>query len=304
MLDAPLNAPLMEAVIPGYPLLKRGKVRDMSDLGDQKILIVATDRISAFDVVMNEGVPGKGVDLTQMSNFAFRKFGKNIPNHLIETDFDKFPAELRQYEWLRGRSVIAHKAKEVVMIECVVREYLTGSGRKDYLANGEVCGICLKPGLLESEKLAEPIFTPATKAEEGHDENITFKEMARLIGDSLAMQLKRTSLEIFRRAARHALRHGLILADTKFEFGLDQSGRLTWLDEAITPDSSRIWELKGYQPGRVQPSYDKQFLRDYLESLGWNKQPPPPSLPQEVIDQTAKRYHTARRLLTDEILAD
>ncbi len=295
--------PLLETNIPDVPLLARGKVRDIYDLGD-RLLIVATDRISAFDVVMPNGIPDKGRVLTQMSLFWFDLTREIVDNHLITAEVSEYPAELRAHaDQLAGRSMLVKKA-EVLPIECVVRGYLAGSGWKEYRAGGTVCGIELPAGLRESDKLPAPLFTPATKAEEGHDENISPARAAELVGEDAYRQVERASLAVYQRAADHALARGIIIADTKFEFGWSE-GRLMLVDEVLTPDSSRFWPADEYQPGRSQKSFDKQPVRDYLESIGWNKQPPAPELPPEVVEGTTRRYREAYRLLTGrELPAD
>ena len=280
------------------PLFKRGKVRDVFDLGD-RLLLVATDRISAFDCVLTPGIPDKGVVLTQISNFWFRRF-HSIANHLIETEFENFPEEVRRHEALRGRSVIVKKC-EVIPVECVARGYLVGSGLKDYNATGAVCGIELPKGLVAGSKLPEPIFTPATKAETGHDENISISLVEDLIGHELAERLREITLRIYREAADYARERGIIIADTKFEFGL-LDGELIWVDEALTPDSSRFWPADQYKVGSNPPSYDKQFVRDWLESTGWDKNPPPPELPDEVVQKTLQKYLLAYEQLTGTTL--
>jgi phosphoribosylaminoimidazole-succinocarboxamide synthase len=289
-----MNAIVWESNLPGIRLLNRGKVRDIYEVGG-RLLIVATDRLSAFDVVLPTPIPDKGRVLTQMSLFWFHLLRDVIPNHVVTaTDF---PPELSPYRaQLDGRSMLCRKAKPLP-IECVVRGYLSGSGWKDYRATGKVCGISLPAGLRESDKLPEAIFTPATKATSGHDENISFEEAATRTGGEMAERLRSVSLEIYRRAAAYAEQRGIILADTKFEFGLD-GDELIWIDEALTPDSSRFWPAEGYQPGHAQPSFDKQFVRDYLERIGWNKQPPGPELPAEVVAATQGRYREAYKLLT------
>jgi phosphoribosylaminoimidazole-succinocarboxamide synthase len=282
-----------------FPLARRGKVRDVYDLGDS-FLFVATDRISAFDVVLSPGIPDKGRILTQLSNFWFRRFSR-IENHLVETDFERFPPDIRKHEELRGRSVIVTKC-EVVPVECVARGYLVGSGLKEYQATGQVCGIPLDPGLQTASKLPTPIFTPATKEESGHDQNIPFERMAEIVGLDLASQLRDLTLSIYEQAAEYARTRGIIIADTKFEFGL-RDGRIVWIDEALTPDSSRFWPADQYAVGSNPPSYDKQFVRDWLETTGWDKNPPAPELPPDVIERTREKYLDAYRELTGETLA-
>jgi len=284
---------ILETNFPGLKLRARGKVRDIYDLGD-RLLLVATDRLSAFDVVMPTPIPDKGRVLTQLSRFWFEKLAAVVPNHMITTT--QFDGELAPYaQELAGRAMLARKA-EPVMVECVVRGYLAGSGWKDYQKTGAVCGIALPAGLVESSKLPEPIFTPSTKATSGHDENISFDEVKKIAGAALAARLRDTTLDLYRRAAEYAAGRGILIADTKFEFGL-LNNELVWIDEALTPDSSRFWPADGYQPGRAQPSFDKQFVRDYLERSGWNKQPPAPALPGEVVAGTQAKYREAYRRL-------
>jgi phosphoribosylaminoimidazole-succinocarboxamide synthase len=289
-----MTAIIRETSLSGIRFLNRGKVRDLYEVGGQ-LLIVATDRLSAFDVVLPTPIPDKGRVLTQLSLFWFDRLHGVIPNHVITpTDF---PSELDAFrEQLLGRAMLCRKTKPVP-IECVVRGYLAGSGWKDYCASGKVSGVALPPGLRESDRLPEPIFTPSTKATTGHDENISFDEAAARIGGGLAERLRAVSLEIYGRAAAYAEPRGILLADTKFEFGLDGQ-ELIWIDEALTPDSSRFWPAEGYQPGRPQPSFDKQYVRDYLERIGWNKQPPGPELPSEVVAATCSKYREAYQRLT------
>ncbi|HET7712893.1 MAG TPA: phosphoribosylaminoimidazolesuccinocarboxamide synthase [Thermoanaerobaculia bacterium] len=288
-----MNAAIDQTTLP-LPLARRGKVRDVYDLGD-RYLFVATDRISAFDVVLSPGIPDKGKILNQLSNFWFRRFS-DVENHLLETDFARFPEEVRRHELLRGRSVLVRKC-EVIPVECVARGYLVGSGLKEYQQTGEVCGIRLPAGLTTASRLSEPIFTPATKEETGHDQNISFERMAELVGEDLASRLKNLTLSIYQRAAEYALSRGIIIADTKFEFGL-ADGRIVWIDEALTPDSSRFWPADQYVVGKNPPSYDKQFVRDWLETTGWNKTPPAPELPADVVSRTREKYLEAFRELT------
>jgi phosphoribosylaminoimidazole-succinocarboxamide synthase len=284
----------------GVPFWRRGKVRDVYDLGD-RLLIVATDRISAFDVVLPTGIPDKGVVLTQLSLFWFRLLADVAPHHVLESDVARFDAWLQPFrDQLEGRSMIVKKTQPLP-VECVVRGYITGSGWKDYKASGSVCGIRLPEGLRESDRLDPALFTPSTKAEVGHDENIGFTEVERLVGSERADELRRVSLALYERARAHADSCGILLADTKFEFGLED-GRLVWIDEALTPDSSRFWPRDGYQPGRGQPSFDKQFVRDFLESLKWDKQPPAPALPEDVVTRTREKYLDAYTRLTGEQL--
>lgn len=288
---------LMETHFPGLTLKGRGKVRDIYDLGEH-LLIVATDRISAFDVVMPNPIPGKGAILTRLSQFWFKMLEEIVPHHLVSTAVEEFPSVCRPYaETLRDRSMLVKKA-EPLPVECIVRGYLSGSGWKDYLATGRICGIPLPSGLQESDRLETPLFTPSTKAEKGeHDENVSFEEVVRLIGEEKAKQLKDISLAVYEKARLWAEQKGIIIADTKFEFGIHE-GRLILIDEVLTPDSSRFWPKDQYQPGRGQPSFDKQFLRDYLESIGWDKKPPAPPLPPEIIEKTRAKYEEALRILT------
>ncbi len=267
----------------------RGKVRDIYDLGE-RLLIVATDRISAFDVVMPNPIPDKGRVLTQLSIFWFDLTKEIVPNHLVSTQVKDFPKECHPYEeMLKDRSMLVVKT-EVLPVECIVRGYLSGSGWEDYKKTGAVCGIALPKGLVESSKLEDPIFTPSTKAEQGlHDENITFEKMEQIVGKDLAQQMRTTSIEVYKRARDYAEQRGILIADTKMEFGIKE-GKLILIDELLTPDSSRFWPKDGYRPGGSQKSFDKQFLRDYLISIQWNKTPPAPQLPQEIIDKTREKY--------------
>jgi phosphoribosylaminoimidazole-succinocarboxamide synthase len=290
--------PLVESKLPGFPLFKRGKVRDVYDLGDE-LLVVATDRLSAFDVVLPTGIPGKGIVLTQLSLFWFDLLKDVLPNHVRTANVAEYPAALRPFaDQLEGRSMLVTKT-DVLPVECVVRGYITGSGFKDYKRTGSVCGIALPAGLADSDRLEPAIFTPATKAETGHDENISFETMAATVGQERADEARRVSLEIYERARAYAEARGIILADTKFEFGV-RGGRLIWIDEALTPDSSRFWPRDAYAPGRSQPSFDKQFVRDYLETLDWNKQAPGPELPPEVVARTVEKYVEAHDRLRGE----
>jgi phosphoribosylaminoimidazole-succinocarboxamide synthase len=283
--------------LPGFEIFKKGKVRNVFDLGD-KLLIVATDRISAFDFILPSLIPDKGRVLTQISKFWFDFTALVCPNHLISAEAADFPAALKPYAGtLEKRSMLVRKTK-VVPIECVVRGYLAGSGWKEYRTSGKICGIRIPEGLRESDRLKEPIFTPSTKAEEGHDLNISFKEMQKIAGGDLARKIRAVSLELYKRASLHALSKGVIIADTKFEFGL-LGEELVLVDEIFTPDSSRFWPLQTYAPGKSQPSLDKQFVRDYLETSGWDKQtPPPPVLPDEIVRKTSEKYLGIYRLLT------
>jgi len=289
---------LLETSLPGATLWKRGKVRDVYDLGD-RLLVVATDRLSAFDVVLPTPIPGKGILLTQMSLFWFELLKDVMPHHVLTADVDLYPVELWRFrDQLEGRSMLVVKT-DVLPVECVVRGYITGSGFKDYVRSGAVCGIRLPAGLRDSDRLQPAIFTPATKAETGHDENISYETMAATVGRERAAEARRVSLELYERARAHAEARGIILADTKFEFGV-RDGRLIWIDEALTPDSSRFWPRDAYAPGRSQPSFDKQFVRDYLETLDWDKQPPGPELPPEVVARTVEKYVEAYDRLRGE----
>lgn len=293
---------LYQSTIASLPLLGRGKVRDNYAVGDDKILIVTTDRLSAFDVVMREPIPGKGMVLNQMSDFWFGKLGHIVPNHLtgVAPESVVAPGEVEQ---VRGRAVVA-KRLEPILVEAVVRGYLIGSGWKDYQATGSICGIALPAGLRQADKLPEPLFTPAAKAGIGeHDENISFADMEQRIGAELAARIRAVSLELYRTAADYAATRGIIIADTKFEFGLDDKGVLHLMDEVLTADSSRFWPADCYAPGMSPPSFDKQFVRDYLETLAdWNKTAPAPALPPDVIAKTQAKYVEAIERLTGEKL--
>jgi phosphoribosylaminoimidazole-succinocarboxamide synthase len=293
---------LYQTTIKSLPLLGHGKVRDNYAVGDDKILIVTTDRLSAFDVVMNEPIPGKGMVLNQMSDFWFEKLGHIVPNHLTGVTPESVVAP-DEVEQVRGRAVVAKRLKPI-MVEAVVRGYIIGSGWKDYLASGSICGIALPAGLRQADKLAEPIFTPAAKADLGeHDENISFADMEQRIGADLAQQMRTISIALYRAAADYAATRGIIIADTKFEFGLDEQGVLHLMDEVLTADSSRFWPADSYAPGISPPSFDKQFVRDYLETLtAWNKTAPAPALPKDVIDKTQAKYFEAIERLTGEKL--
>jgi phosphoribosylaminoimidazole-succinocarboxamide synthase len=292
-----LDSVLLRTDFPDLELFASGKVRDVYRLGSEHLLFVATDRISAFDYILATGIPHKGHVLTQISLFWFEFLRDVVANHLVTADVEQYPAEVRKYsDELRGRSMLVVRG-EMVPVECVVRGYLSGSAWKEYKASGRVCGIELPAGLRESDRLPEPIFTPATKATSGHDENIPFEEMARLVGPELSSQLKDLSLQIYSKAAEYARQKGIIIADTKFEFGHTPKG-ITLADEVLTPDSSRFWPADTYEPGRAQESYDKQYVRDYLEQIRWNKQPPAPALPPEVARKTSEKYLEAYRRLT------
>lgn len=285
------------AEIQGLKLLHRGKVRDVYEVDDRRLLLVATDRISAFDCILPTTIPNKGRVLTQLSAFWFDLLKEVAPNHIISTEVDEMADEISRNEDLRGRSTLAIRT-EVFPVECVVRGYLEGSGWKDYQATGKVCGHPLPAGLKRCDRLPEPLFTPATKAAAGHDENIDFKQFADIVGNKNADSLRAKSLAIYKKASEYASTRGIIIADTKFEFGRDAEGNILLIDEVLTPDSSRFWSAETYEPGRAQPSFDKQFVREYLETLDWNKQPPAPPLPPDVAEATAGRYSMAYKLLT------
>ena len=293
---------VLETNFPTLTLARRGKVRDVYDLGEH-LLIVATDRISAFDYVLGSGIPDKGTVLTQLSAFWFSKIGDLTPHHLVSVHVADFPATTTPYhETLRGRSMLVTKT-DPLPVECVARGYISGSGWKDYQRTGAVCGHALPAGLKESDRLPKPVFTPATKAETGHDENISEAQAADIVGQDTAVRLRDLTLAIYGRAVTHAETCGIIIADTKFEFGR-KDGTLILIDEVLTPDSSRFWPKASYAPGHGQPSYDKQFVRDHLERIGWNKQPPVPSLPPDVVEKTREKYLDAYRLLTGHNLQD
>ena len=294
------STPLLETNLEGVQPIARGKVRDIYDAGEH-LLFIATDRISAFDVVLPNGIPHKGEVLTKLSMFWFDFLKDVVPTHFVTADVDEYPENLRAYkDQLDGRSMLVKKL-DMAPIECVARGYISGSGWKEYQQTGEVCGVKLSAGLRMNGLLPEPIFTPATKAETGHDENITFERAAGIIGEELCAQLRDLTLDIYSRASQHALACGLVLADTKFEFGgLD--GEVVLGDEVLTPDSSRYWPLEFYQAGKPQPSYDKQFVRDYLETVDWDKTPPGPELPPDIIEKTSEKYLEAYYTLTDEDL--
>jgi phosphoribosylaminoimidazole-succinocarboxamide synthase len=292
-----LDSVLLQTDFPDLKLHASGKVRDVYTLNDQQLLFVATDRISAFDYILATGIPQKGRVLTQLSLFWFDFLADIVPNHLITADVEKYPAEVRKYaDQLRGRSMLVQRA-EMFPVECVVRGYISGSAWKEYQASGKVCGITLPAGLKESDALPEPIFTPATKAVTGHDENISFDEMCKIVGVETASHLRDLTLRVYRKAAAYARNRGIIIADTKFEFGRTAKG-ITLADEVLTPDSSRFWPADKYAPGRSQESYDKQYVRDYLEQIHWNKQPPAPALPPEVARHTSEKYLEAYVQLT------
>ncbi|PLX81412.1 MAG: phosphoribosylaminoimidazolesuccinocarboxamide synthase [Desulfuromonas sp.] len=293
-----MSLTVLQTDFPTLNLVNRGKVRDIYDLGEH-LLLVTSDRLSAFDVIMAEGIPNKGKVLNQISIFWFRQMEDIVANHIVATDVNDFPAETHPYRaQLEGRSMLVKKARPLP-VECIVRGYVAGSGWKEYRQSGTICGIGLPAGLAESAKLDQPIFTPSTKAELGeHDENIPFSEAVRLCGQEVAEQVRDISIAIYNRARDFARDKGILIADTKFEFGVQEDGSLLWIDEALSPDSSRFWPLDHYQPGGPQPSFDKQFVRDYLETLDWNKQAPPPPLPSEIVAKTSEKYQEALRLLT------
>lgn len=292
-----LDSVLLQTDFPEFDLHASGKVRDVYQLDNNQLLLIATDRISAFDYVLATGIPQKGRVLSQLSLFWFDFLEDLVPNHVITANVQEYPRSLHVYaEQLRGRSMLVMRA-EMFPVECVVRGYISGSAWKEYKATSSVCGIKLPGGLKESDQLPEPIFTPATKAASGHDENISFEQMTKLTGPELSRQLRDLSLEIYRKAAQYARQRGIIIADTKFEFGRTAQG-ITLADEVLTPDSSRFWPADKYQPGRAQESFDKQYVRDYLEEIRWNKQPPAPALPAEVARKTSAKYLEAFRRLT------
>jgi phosphoribosylaminoimidazole-succinocarboxamide synthase len=291
---------LLTTSIPSGNLVSRGKVRDIYDTGEALVL-VATDRLSAFDSVLSPGIPGRGEILTRLSTFWFRRFADRVPNHLLATDLTDFPEPFKSHSELAGRSVLVSKL-EPIPVECVARGYLAGSGWKEYQADGTVCGIGLPSGMTESARLPEPIFTPATKATDGHDENISLERVVTIVGEDTAVRLRDLTLELYGAAADFARERGILIADTKFEFGFDPEKRIVWMDEALTPDSSRFWPSDDYAPGRAQASFDKQYVRDWLEASGWDKEPPAPTLPPEVVEGTLSRYREAFRLLTGKDL--
>lgn len=284
--------------LPGLTPSKQGKVRDIYDLGD-RLLIAATDRLSAFDVILPDGIPNKGKILTQISAFWFTQLAAMVPNHVLSTNINDFPGEFRAHpEVFAGRSMLVRKTRPLP-VECVVRGYLSGSGWNEYEKTSSICGIRLPAGLRESDRLPAPIFTPTTKAEIGaHDENITFDDVVSLVGGPTAARLRNLTITLYTRGAEFAASRGIIIADTKFEFGLDDDGAIIWIDEALTPDSSRFWPVDRYVPGGGQPSFDKQFVRDYLLSVRWDKKPPAPALPPEIIRTTSAKYEEALTLLT------
>ena len=294
--------PVVETALANLKLERRGKVRDVYAVGEEQLLIVATDRISAFDCVLPTPIQRKGEVLTQLSRFWFERLKHITEHHLITTSIEALPSDLRAYaDELRGRSMLVRRTK-VFPVECVVRGYISGSGWKDYQRTGEVCGHRLPANLRESEKLSEPIFTPATKAETGHDENISEQQMASIIGSEVTAFLREVSLRLYQEASEYAFARGIIIADTKFEFGRDVEGKIILIDEVLTPDSSRFWPADSYEVGKSQPSFDKQFVRDYLEGLNWDKQPPAPALPEDIAQATTRRYLEAYELLTGQSL--
>ena len=291
------EAVLRETRLDGLQLLGRGKVRDLYDLGEN-LLIVTTDRLSAFDVIFREGIPGKGRVLTALSRFWFDRLENIVPHHLVSTDVDEMGPKVAPHaDLLRGRSLLVRRCR-VFPVECVVRGYLVGSGWKDYQASGAVCGHRLPAGLRQADRLPEVLFTPATKAETGHDENIDFDTMARTVGQGTAESLRDLSRRVFTTASAFARERGILLADTKFEFGTDAEGRITLIDEVLTPDSSRYWAVEDWKPGTSPPSFDKQIIRDYLETTDWNKSPPPPALPASIVEGAAARYREILERLT------
>ena len=293
-----MNETLFESDLKNLRRRHRGKVRDIYDVDERHLLIVTTDRLSAFDVVLPTPIPGKGAVLTALSNFWFARTRHLVPNHLADIPLDKVLKDPGERKQVKGRAVVVRKLK-ALPVEAVVRGYLVGSGWKEYRKSGTVCGIPLPAGLREADKLPEPIFTPSTKAEVGqHDENISFEKAAESLGPALAEKVRDASLAIYKECAAYALTRGILIADTKFEFGLDESGTLTLIDEALTPDSSRFWPADAYRPGANPPSFDKQYVRDWLESVGWNKKPPGPELPPEVVAKTVEKYREALRRLT------
>jgi phosphoribosylaminoimidazole-succinocarboxamide synthase len=299
-------SPLIDSALVDLPLVRRGKVRDVYGVDDDHLLIVATDRISAFDYVLGSGIPDKGRVLTQLSAFWFDRVADLVPHHLVTADVARFPASLERHaDVLRGRAMLVRRTTPFA-VECVARGYLSGSGWKDYQRTGQVCGVPLPPGLRESDRLPVPIFTPATKAESGHDENISAARAAAIVGEATLARLEALTLALYARGAEHAAARGIILADTKFEFGTRPGPRgdeILLIDEVMTPDSSRFWPAGGYAPGGPQPSFDKQYVRDYLEAIHWDKRPPVPALPADVVARTREKYLDAYRRLTGRDLA-
>ena len=297
---SPPSPPMHESQVPGLTRLHQGKVRDIYAVDERHMLIVTTDRLSAFDVVLPDPIPGKGRVLTQISNYWFARTRHIVPNHLADYPLSRLVPDAAARSLLADRSMVVRRLT-ALPVEAVVRGYLIGSGWKDYQRTGEVCGIALPAGLRLADRLPVPIFTPSTKAERGqHDENVDYAHIARVIGADRAAQVRDTAIALYRHAAEHARERGIIIADTKFEFGVDETGTLTLIDEALTPDSSRFWPVDTYRPGSSPPSFDKQFVRDYLETLDWDKRPPAPHLPAEVIARTSEKYQEALRRLTDD----
>lgn len=292
-----MNSRVSLSAVPGLPLLHQGKVRDIYQVSKDRLLLVATDRISAFDCILPTAIKNKGQVLTALSKFWFDRLGHFVDHHLITTDLDRMPDELRKHDELRGRSMLV-KRTDVFPVECVVRGYLEGSGWKDYQATGKICGHDLPSGLKQCSQLPQPIFTPATKATTGHDENITEMEFVQILGAETAAKLSSLSLRIYKEASEYARSKGIIIADTKFEFGRDAHGNILLIDEVLTPDSSRFWAAETYEPGHAQASFDKQYVREYLETLDWDKTPPAPPLPEAVAAATTERYEKAYELLT------
>jgi phosphoribosylaminoimidazole-succinocarboxamide synthase len=295
-----MNQTVFETNLHGLKRIHRGKVRDIYAVDDEHMLIVTTDRLSAFDVILPDPIPEKGRVLTQISNFWFERTGHIVPNHLSDYHYERYVTDPHERRMLRNRAVVVRRLR-ALPVEAVVRGYLIGSGWKDYQATGEICGVALPKGLRQADRLPEPIFTPATKAAVGeHDENVSFEKIAKTIGTELAERVRKTALALYDFAAEYALSRGIIIADTKFEFGVDAHDRLVLIDEALTPDSSRFWPVASYEPGRSPPSFDKQYVRDWLERQNWNKKPPAPRLPAEVIQHTSEKYLEALRLLTED----
>ncbi len=291
---------LYQSDLSGLELINRGKVRDIYAVDDEHLLIVTTDRLSAFDVILPQPIPGKGEVLTRVSNFWFKRTEALVPNQLTDIPLEAVVTDAKERKMLGDRAIVVRRLQPLP-VEAIVRGYIIGSGWKDYQKTGQVCGIPLPQGLQLADRLPEPIFTPSTKAEQGeHDQNVDFGHIVGLIGQQLAGQVRDLSLRIYGEAAEYALSRGIIIADTKFEFGLDEAGRLHLIDEVLTPDSSRFWPADQYRPGSSPPSFDKQFVRDYLESIGWNKKPPAPELPREIIDKTTEKYREAERRLTGQ----
>jgi len=294
-----VEQPICEPKAEGLKLIHCGKVRDVYEVDNERLLLVATDRISAFDCILPTRIPSKGVVLTRLSEFWFDHLRGLTANHLITANIDEMPSPIAGNESLRGRSTLGRRT-DVFPVECVVRGYLEGSGWKEYQQTGEICGHRLPPGLKQCDRLAEPLFTPATKAATGHDENIDFAHFSDIVGDEVARELRAKSIQIFEAASNHAASKGIIIADTKFEFGRDAAGEILLIDEVLTPDSSRFWSADTYEPGHAQASFDKQFVREYLETLDWDKTPPAPPLPSRIVEATSERYVAAYELLTGQ----